>query len=74
MSEAELIFTALAELSTRTIAQSVNATGMKENKKASSEGGKIAKRARIDFEKETGQKVVTDINFLKKTNTAKLNK
>jgi len=47
---------------------------MKENKKASSEGGKIAKRARLDFEKETGQKVVTGSNFLKKTNTAKLNK
>lgn len=65
MSEAELIFTALAELSTRTIAQSVNATGMKENKKASSEGGRIAKRARIDFENKTGHKVVTGKNFLK---------
>ena len=65
MSEAELIFTALAELSTRTIAQSVNATGMEENKKASCEGGKIAKRARIDFESKTGQKVVTESNFLK---------
>jgi len=31
MSEAELIFTALAELSTRQIAESVNATGMIEN-------------------------------------------
>ena len=30
MSEAELIFTALAELSTRQIAESVDATGMKE--------------------------------------------
>lgn len=33
MSEAELIFTALAELSTRQIAESVNATGMIENAK-----------------------------------------
>jgi len=32
MSEAELIFTALAELSTRQIAETTNATGMKENK------------------------------------------
>ena len=31
MSEAELIFTALAELSTRQIAESTNATGMPEN-------------------------------------------
>jgi hypothetical protein len=35
MSEAELIFTALAELSTRQIAETTNATGMKENKIAS---------------------------------------
>lgn len=72
MSEAELIFTALAELSTRTIAQSVNATGMEENKKASSEGGKIAKRARVDFESKTGQKVVTESNFLKNRVNKKL--
>lgn len=35
MSEAELIFTALAELSTRQIAESTNATGIEENKIAS---------------------------------------
>jgi len=64
MSEAELIFTALAELSTRQVAESVNATGMEENKNAAIKGGKVANRARIDFEKTTGQKVVTDNNFL----------
>src|SRR3990172_1004340 len=46
MSEAELIFTALAELSTRQIAQSVDATGMAENTKAGKKGGKIARKAR----------------------------
>lgn len=64
MSEAELIFTALAELSTRQLAESVNATGMEENKDAAVKGGKVANRARIDFEKTTGQKVVTENNFL----------
>ncbi len=64
MSEAELIFTALAELSTRQVAESVNATGMEENKNAARKGGKVANRARIDFEKTTGRKVVTDKNFL----------
>ncbi len=34
MTEAELIFTALAELSTRQIAETVEATGMDENKEA----------------------------------------
>lgn len=36
MSEAELIFTALAELSTRQIAETVQATGMPENAEAGS--------------------------------------
>ena len=64
MSEAELIFTALAELSTRQVAESENATGMEENKKAAIKGGKVANRARRDFEKTTGQKVITGDNFL----------
>lgn len=59
MSEAELLFTALAELSTRQIAEREQARGVEENKKASHEGGKIAKRARLDFEQNTGTKVVT---------------
>ena len=67
MSEAELIFTALAELSTRQIAQSDNAMGMKENKTAAKEGGKIAKNARIELENKTGKKVITSNNFLPKT-------
>ena len=64
MSEAELIFTALAELSTRQIAESENATGMEENKKSAKRGGKIAKDAKEKLELETGKKVVTDSNFL----------
>ncbi|MBQ8631532.1 MAG: hypothetical protein IJ479_07435 [Alphaproteobacteria bacterium] len=64
MSEAELIFTALAELSTRQVAENTNATGMKENKQAAKIGGNISKRAKEDFEERTGQKVVTDENYL----------
>ena len=64
MSEAELIFTALAELSTRQIAESDNATGMAENKVSAKKGGKIAREAREKLELQTGQKVVTDNNFL----------
>ncbi len=64
MSEAELIFSALAELSTRQIAESVEATGMVENADAGKKGGKIAKRARIELEQKTGKKVVTGENFL----------
>ena len=64
MSEAELIFTALAELSTRQIAETDNATGFEENKKASKIGGSIAKKARLELEQKTGKKVVTGENYL----------
>jgi DNA-damage-inducible protein D len=64
MSEAELIFTALAELSTRQIAESVDATGMVENTEAGKKGGKIAKNARLALEQKTGRSVVTGENFL----------
>lgn len=59
MSEAELIFTALAELSTRQIAESAQATGLAENKTAGRQGGSIARQARKELEKKTGRKVVT---------------
>jgi hypothetical protein len=64
MSEAELIFTALAELSTRQIAQSVEATGMAENKTAAKSGGRIAAQARHQLESQTGKPVVSGSNYL----------
>jgi hypothetical protein len=64
MSEAELIFTALAELSTRQIAETVAATGLAENQTAAKTGGKIARRARLELEARTGKRVVTGENYL----------
>ena len=64
MNEAELIFTALAELSTRQIAESVDATGMTENQSAAKSGGRIARQARNQLESQTGKSVVTGENFL----------
>lgn len=64
MSEAELIFTALAELSTRQIAETEQAFGMKENKEVARKGGNIAKKARLELEDKTGKKVVNPDNFL----------
>ncbi len=61
MSEAELIFT---ELSTRQIAESVNAKGISENATASKKGGAVAKNARKELEAKTGKNVVTGENFL----------
>ena len=64
MSEAELIFSALAELSTRQIAETDDATGMAENKMAATQGGAIAKQARKELEARTGRPVVSADNFL----------
>jgi DNA-damage-inducible protein D len=64
MSEAELIFTALAELSTRQIAESANARGVPENKEAGKKGGGIAKKARLELEEKTGKRVVSGENYL----------
>ena len=64
MSEAELIFTALAELSTRQIAETDEAKGLKENASAGKKGGRIAKNARLALEAKTGKNVITPENFL----------
>jgi len=64
MTEAELIFTALAELSTRQIAESEKAKGIIENAKAGKKGGAVAKNARKELEMKTGKNVVTGENFL----------
>lgn len=64
MSEAELIFTALAELSTRQIAETKKAKGVTQNALAGKKGGKIAKDARLALEQKTGRKVITGENFL----------
>jgi len=64
MSEAELIFTALAELSTRQIAESTEARGLPENEVAGKKGGGIAKKARLELEEKTGKRVISGENYL----------
>jgi len=64
MSEAELIFTALAELSTRQIAETDQAKGIIQNATAGKKGGRIAKNARLALEQKTRKKVITPENFL----------
>jgi hypothetical protein len=71
MNEAELIFTALAELSTRQIAESEQAEGFTENAKASKRSGSVAKNARKELETKTGKSVVTGENFLPTTKRKK---
>lgn len=64
MNEAELLFTALAELSTRQIADAEKAKTVNENANAGKKGGRIAKNARKELEAKTGKNVVTGENFL----------
>jgi DNA-damage-inducible protein D len=71
MSEVELIFTALAEVSTRQIAENMQAKGLEQNKAPAQKGGKIAKDARLALEEKTSQKVVSGENFLPQTSKNK---
>jgi hypothetical protein len=74
MSEAELLFTALAELSTRQIAETDEAKGLQENANAGKQGGRIANNARKELEAKTGKKVVTKDNFLPPSQQKKISK
>lgn len=73
MSDAELVFTALAELSTRQIAEAEKAHGYIPNESCAKKGGKISGDARKKLEKQTGKKVVTEGNFLSDARKKMLN-
>jgi len=71
MSDAELIFTALAELSTREIAETMETKGLEENKTPAKKGGRVAKNARKELESKTGKKIVSGKNFLQSSKNSK---
>ena len=71
MTDAELVFTALAELSTRQIAETMKTKGLEENKTPARKGGRIAKNARKALENKTGKKVVSKENYLKPASKGK---
>ncbi|MEK7084380.1 MAG: BRO family protein [Patescibacteria group bacterium] len=71
MSEAELIFTALAELSSRQISESEKAEGYVPNEAAAHKGGKISGNARKQLEDQTGKNVVTGENYLQTNDEVK---
>ena len=64
MTSRELVFTMLAEQSTKDIAVSDDAQGFFANKKSAIAGGNIAGNARKALEKRTGERVVSKDNFL----------
>src|SRR3989338_4959368 len=63
MTDAELVFTALAELSTRQIAETMATKGLEENKIPAKKGGRVARNARLELEQKTGKKIVSADNF-----------
>ena len=64
MTPLELVFTALSEEVTRSLAVKDDAQGFDENHEAAAYGGSIAADARQRLEREKGLKVVSSDNFL----------
>ena len=64
MTPLELIFTALSEETTRLFIVNDDAQGFNENHDAAQKGGNAMGKARQNYEKETGLKVVSTDNFL----------
>lgn len=71
MNDLELIFSMLGEASTTEIVRKRNPEGFVENKKAATQGGRIAGDARKALELETGSKVVSSNNYLPESKKTK---
>lgn len=74
MTELELIFTRLGETQARIESVEDDAQGFNENRKSAIKGGRAAGKALGAFEKETGNKVVTNQNFKDQIKAAKKQK
>lgn len=72
MTDLELIFSMLGEASTTAIVKTQNPKGFVENKKAAKQGGAVAGNARKELESKTGQKVVSNQNYLPKKKTKEI--
>lgn len=64
MTDAELLFTSLAELTTNKIAEKEKAVGFDKNAVSAKKGGKYTKTAKDNFEKITESKVISKQNYL----------
>lgn len=62
MTPVESALTTLAEVSATEITRAKNPQSMDENKAIAEESGSIARRARIDIERQTGRRVVSAAN------------
>jgi fructose/tagatose bisphosphate aldolase len=73
MTDLELIFTMLWEKVTTEISENEEPETFEENKKVARRWWEVAKKARIETEKEIGKKVSSKKNFLKNLDNKKLN-
>jgi hypothetical protein len=62
MTNTELILNMLAEASTKEISEVVNPKTFDESKEVATQGGTVARKARLELEARTGKKVVTSLN------------
>ena len=72
MSNAELVFTMLGELTTTEVARKDDAQGYTENEQAAKKGGKVAGDARRNFEETTGKPVLSNRNYLEQSESEQL--
>ncbi len=64
MDNLELVFNMLGEASTAELERVKDPKTLDEHKEASKEGGSVAKGARLDLEKKTGKKVISNVNYI----------
>ena len=65
MSNVELVLNMLAEITTTDISRQIEPKTMNEHKQVARRGGSVAKTARVQYEKQTGQKAVTPLSAKK---------
>jgi DNA-damage-inducible protein D len=66
MNDLELIFTMLGEASTAELERVKDPKTFIQHKKVSKDGGNVAKNARLDLEKKTKKKIISQENYLDK--------
>ena len=62
MTNLELVLNMLAEVSTTEISKKKKPKGLENNKQIAKEGGFVAKKARLEIEKQTGESVINAQN------------
>ena len=64
MTNLELVLNMLAEVSTTEISKKIQPKDLQENKVVAKKGGTVAKKARVEIEQQTGEKVISSDNMM----------